>query len=101
MDPFSRRIIETIRRIPPGRVTTYGIIAAAAGNHRGARQVARLLYSSSAKQEMPWHRVVNGRQEISPRASMSHLQQRQLLENEGIVFNHRGKIDFDRFLWLP
>jgi len=101
MDPFSRRIIETIRRIPPGRVTTYGIIAAAAGNHRGARQVARLLYSSSAKQEMPWHRVVNDRQEISPRASMSHLQQRQLLENEGIVFNHRGKIDFDRFLWLP
>jgi len=101
MDDFTRRTIALIKRIPPGNVTTYGIIANAAGNHCGARQVARILASSSAKYGLPWHRVVNMQQKISPRTSGSHLEQKQLLEEEGVRLAPDGTIDFDRFLWLP
>jgi len=101
MDTFTRRVIDIIRQIPAGRVSTYGDIAAASGNHMGARQVARILHSSSRRCKLPWHRVVNRKREISPRAAMGHIAQRSLLEEEGVVFDERGKIDFERFLWLP
>ena len=101
MDPFTRKAIDIIRNIPSGRVTTYLIVATAAGNHCGARQVARILHSSSDKYGLPWHRVVNQKRTISPRSSGSHLTQQLLLEKEGIDFAPDGKIDFDRFLWLP
>ena len=101
MDNFCRRAIAIIRKIPPGKVTTYGIIAAAAGNHCGARQVSRILWSSSDKYRLPWHRVVNRDGEISPRASMGHLHQHELLEKEGVVFDERDRIDFSLYLWLP
>ncbi len=101
MDDFTRRAIAIMQRIPAGKVTTYGIIAAAAGNHCGARQVSRILYSSSDKYRLPWHRVVNRNGEISPRSSMGHLRQYELLEKEGVVFDEREKIDFSRYLWVP
>ena len=101
MHIFTARVIELIRRIPPGSVSTYGLIAAAAGNKNGARQVARILHSSSAKYELPWHRVINGQGTISPRSSMSHISQRRRLETEGICFNRQDKIDLAKYLWLP
>jgi len=82
-------------------VTTYGLIAECAGNRSGARQVARILYSSSDKYRLPWHQVVNRSGRISPRSSMSHLLQRQLLEEEGVVFGENDGIDFTVFLWRP
>ena len=101
MDDFTTRAIAVIKRIPSGKVTTYGMVAAAAGNHCGARQVARILYSSSEKHGLPWHRVVNQKREISPRTSGSHLQQKQFLETEGVTFDDLGRIDFTRYLWIP
>jgi len=101
MDDFTKRAIAVIKRIPRGKVTTYGIIAAAAGNHCGARQVARILYSSSEKYDLPWHRVVNQKREISPRLSGSHLEQKLLLAKEGISFDSLDRIDFTRYLWIP
>lgn len=101
MDTFTRLAINIIKAIPTGKVATYGDIAAAAGNHSGARQVARILHSSSRRHELPWHRVVNRKREISPRAAMGHLVQRRLLEEEGVAFDERGKIDFARYLWVP
>ena len=101
MDPFTRKAIEIIKNIPPGRVTTYFVVATAAGNHCGARQVARILHSSSDKYQLPWHRVVNQKRTVSPRASQSHLLQRALLKEEGVIFDTADRIDFDRFLWLP
>lgn len=101
MDDFTKHAITVIKRVPPGKVTTYGIVAAAAGNHCGARQVARILYSSSNKYDLPWHRVVNQKREISPRTSGSHLEQKHRLEEEGVTFDELGKIDFTRYLWIP
>ena len=101
MDPFTRKAIEIIKDIPPGKVTTYLLVATAAGNHCGARQVARILHSSADKYDPPWHRVVNQKRTISPRVSMSHLNQRTMLEEEGIILDQDGRIDFDCYLWLP
>lgn len=98
---FTQRAREIIRQIPPGKVTTYGIIAAGAGSRCGARQVARILHSSSAKYELPWHRVVNRQGRISLTSDKGYERQRQLLEGEGVVFDHTDTIDLGRFLWLP
>lgn len=100
-DIFTTRVRDIITQIPRGKVMTYGLIARYAGNPSGARQVSRILYSSSDKYKLPWHRVVNRNGQISPRPSMGHLFQRQLLEEEGVVFGENGRIDFTDFLWRP
>jgi methylated-DNA-protein-cysteine methyltransferase-like protein len=100
-DIFTTRVRDLISQIPRGKVMSYGLIARYAGNPSGARQVARVLYSSSEKYQLPWHRVVNRNGQISPRPSMGHLFQRKLLEEEGVVFGGNGRIDFAVFLWRP
>jgi methylated-DNA-protein-cysteine methyltransferase related protein len=101
MTPFTSKALDIIRAIPAGTVTTYGLISTAAGNHRGARQIARLLASSSERWQLPWHRVVNKDGIIPPRLSMEHLLQHQLLEAEGVTVSSDGRVDLSRFLWLP
>jgi len=100
MQTFTRQVISIISKIPHGKVTTYGIIAASAGNHCGARQVARILHSSSDKYKLPWHRVVNVKGEIPPRKSMSHLTQKQLLRAEDVSLIN-GRVDLETILWIP
>lgn len=99
MQQFSLQAIGLLQKVPAGRVTTYGDIAALAGSPRGARQVSRLLSSSAQKYNLPWHRVVNREGRISPRSSGGHLWQRQLLEEEGIIFDASGRVDLVRFGW--
>ncbi len=100
-NPFSEKAKELIKRTPRGRVATYGQIAALAGNPSGARQVARILHSCSRKDNLPWHRIVNRKGKISLRPGEGFELQMQLLQGEGIVFDEKGIIDFDRFLWKP
>ncbi|HEY0511380.1 MAG TPA: MGMT family protein [Thermoanaerobaculia bacterium] len=92
-----------IRRIPLGRVATYGQIAALAGLPRRARRVGQALRSTPEGVEIPWHRVVNAQGAISPRGGLGWEEgyQRHLLEEEGVVFSKSGKIDLDRFGWDP
>lgn len=82
-------------------VATYGQIAALAGNHRAARQVAWILHSSSQRDGLPWHRVVNRRGRISMRQTSGYEAQRLLLRIEGIEFDENDSIDFKRYLWHP
>ncbi|NNF98230.1 MAG: MGMT family protein [Desulfobacteraceae bacterium] len=98
---FTQTIKNLIRQIPKGKVATYGYIAAMAGNPRGARQVARVLHSSSEKDGLPWHRIVNRLGRISLKPSQGYEVQRQLLEKEGVVFDRQETIDLDRYLWRP
>jgi methylated-DNA-protein-cysteine methyltransferase related protein len=94
------RIWEVIRRIPPGRVATYGQIAELAGLEGHARQVGYALHALPSRSDVPWHRVINSRGEISPRsAGDSHELQRLLLEAEGIAFDLRGRVDLSRYRW--
>ena len=96
---FHQRVIEVIKKIPEGRVATYGQIAVLAGNPRAARQVVRILHSSSRKEHLPWHRVVNQQKHISLKPGSDYEIQKALLEKEGITFDSNDAIDFDRHLW--
>jgi len=96
---FSSQIISLIKRIPRGKVASYGQIAALAGNPRGARAVIWLLHSSSGKEKLPWHRVINSRGTISLQPGQGCEEQRALLESEGVEFGLQGKVDLKRFQW--
>ena len=89
------------RKVPAGRVTTYGAVAAEAGLPGRARQVGYAMAALPDDHDVPWHRVINARGEVSPRAGGTAFEkiQRNLLEAEGIVFNARGRVDLDRFGW--
>ncbi len=92
-----------MRRIPKGRVATYGQIAELADLPRQARQVGYALHALPSGSRVPWHRVVNARGEISPRAvpGSSEPLQRALLEAEGIPFSPSGRIDLTHHRWHP
>lgn len=98
---FTDKTKDLIKKIPKGKVATYGIIAALAGSPRAARQVVRILHSSSRKDKLPWHRVVNGQGKIGLKPGSGYEEQKQLLEKEGIIFGPGDKIDLDEFLWQP
>ena len=97
---FTDRVRTVISLIPYGMVTTYGIIADRAGHRTGARQVARILHTSSTRYNLPWHRVVNRHGKISLSPGNGYETQKKLLEKEGIHFDTQDRIDFDRHLWL-
>ena len=97
--PFTERVVKLVRRIPRGKVATYGQIAVLAGNAYASRQVAWLLHSLSDKEKLPWQRVINSRGTISLRAQAGE-RQRSLLEREGVQFGLHGRIELARYLWL-
>lgn len=103
MKPTSyERIYAVVARIPEGRVATYGQVAALAGLGRAARQVGYALHSLPDGSQLPWHRVINSRGEVSPRAMPGwDGYQRHLLEEEGVVFDERGRVDLERCRWEP
>jgi methylated-DNA-protein-cysteine methyltransferase-like protein len=98
---FCRNVCEIVRHIPPGRVVTYGMIAVHAGRPRGSRTVAWILHSCSKKAKLPWHRVVNRMGTLSLRQGGAYEMQRCLLEEEGVFFDDKGRIDLDRYVWQP
>lgn len=94
------RIEAVVRRIPRGRVATYGQVAALAGLPGRARQVGYALQALPDGTPLPWQRVVNAGGGISPRAHpYAVLQQAALLEREGVVLDARGRVDLRRFRW--
>lgn len=94
------RIYSVVRRIPPGKVATYGQVARIAGGC-SALMVGFALASLTPYKDVPWQRVINARGHISPHgAGFGSAMQRALLEDEGIVFDAAGKVDFARFGWV-
>ncbi|MCI0423473.1 MAG: MGMT family protein [Acidobacteria bacterium] len=90
------RIRRTIRRIPRGKVATYGQVARAAGFPGAARQVVWALHSSRG---LPWQRVVSARGRILLQGE-SALEQRLRLENEGVTFvGGRVKMERNQVKW--
>jgi methylated-DNA-protein-cysteine methyltransferase-like protein len=86
-----------VRGIPPGRVSTYGRIAALIGRPRAARFVGYAMHRCPPG--LPWHRVINAQGRISlPADSTAGIAQRRRLEAEGIVFIG-ARIDLDRYAW--
>lgn len=99
--PFTRQVKAVIRRIPHGRVATYGQIAALAGRERAARGVAWILHSSSEAAGLPWHRVIGGQGRISLSRRRGFEEQRERLLAEGVAVGPGGRIDLKRFQWEP
>jgi len=102
---YQATVWEIARQVPPGKVTTYGQIAAMIPppgtlNLRdyeafGPRWVGGAM--ANCPDDVPWQRVINSQGKISPRPGAE--MQKQLLESEGVKFNDKGKIDFDIYGW--
>jgi methylated-DNA-protein-cysteine methyltransferase-like protein len=96
------RIHAAVRRIPRGRVATYGQIARLAGLPGHARQVGYALHALPEGTPVPWHRVVNARGLVSPGSVGDWMfEQRRRLEDEGVEFDALGRIELARYRWRP
>ena len=100
-DSFNQRVYDIIRRIPKGRVMSYGQIAALAGNSRASRAVGRAsravgyAAASPYAPKLPFHRVVYKDGSCSP----AFAAQRRLLRAEGVQFTKDGRVIMRRFAW--
>ena len=94
-------ICAVIRRIPKGWVATYGQVAALAGLPRRARLVGSVLQDLDPASDIPWHRVVNAKGEVShsPLRNGGDVLQQHLLEKEGVQFDDRNRFNLERFRW--
>lgn len=100
--PFAERVFALVRRIPPGRVTTYGRLARAAGAARSARTVGWLLHHSPPDVAAVAHRVVNRHGDLTGGWAWGHpAVMRALLEEEGVTFVDEYRVDLQRHLWDP
>jgi len=96
-----KRIYAVVRRIPRGRVATYGQVAALALLPGHARQVGYALHALPESQAVPWHRVINAQGRCSVRSEPGFEQiQQQLLEAEGVEFRN-GRASLEKFRWEP
>ncbi len=100
------RFYKVVRRIPRGKVATYGQVAALAGMPRGARLAGYALSAlRNTRNDVPWQRVLGargrGRAGVSLKDPMGAGVQRDLLEREGVAFDARGRVDLARFGHAP
>lgn len=97
------RIYAVVRRIPRGRVATYGQVARLAGLPGHARQVGYAMAALRDGTLVPWHRVINAAGRVSPRRAGpgAGIRQRQLLEGEGVAFGASGAVPLARYRWEP
>lgn len=100
--PFQRLVYRLVRRIPRGKVVTYGQVAAFLGHPRAARAVGHALrmLPPVLSRTVPWQRVINSAGRISCRGDVERPDlQRALLEAEGVRFSRSGKVDLRRLRW--
>jgi methylated-DNA-protein-cysteine methyltransferase-like protein len=101
MKRLYERIYEVIRQVPAGKVATYGQIADIVGKCT-PRMVGYALAALKPGLDVPWQRIINSQGKISLRADGAEsIEQRYLLELEGIRFDFNGRIDMEKFGWLP
>lgn len=91
----------TVRRIPRGRVATYGQVASLTGGLVSARQVGYALHALPASTTVPWHRVVNREGRISLPPEGGGIEQQIRLAKEGVRPGQGGRISLTRHLWRP
>ena len=97
---YRERVYRIVRKIPRGRVMTYGQIAEILGEGYTARTVGFVMHGSS--DNTPWHRVINAQGACSTgRVVIPHDKQQRMLEAEGVKFNKRGRCHLETYLWIP
>lgn len=97
---FSKRVIELALSIPPGRVTTYGLLAVAAGGHPIlAQMVTSILWKSAEREKVPWHRIVYSSGKIWTDPSVDKIR-KKLYKVEGIKLGKNNRIiDFEKLVY--
>ena len=103
MEPnFFERVYEVARKIPYGKVTSYGAIARAIGSGRSARMVGWAMNAAHNLEDVPAHRVVNRNGLLTGKHHFegTNLMQ-QLLESEGIAVVENQIVDFEKHFWQP
>ncbi len=97
---YRERVYKIVQAIPPGRVMTYGQLAAILGEGYTARTVGYAMHG--AGDNVPWQRVINSQGKCSTgRLTIPLNLQQELLEAEGVEFSSAGKCALDRYLWSP
>lgn len=97
---FFERVYQVVRLIPRGTVATYGQIAAIVSHCGAARTVGWALHALSEGTDVPWHRVINARGQVSlPTHGSDYPTQRILLEEEGVRFDEQGGVDLAAYQW--
>jgi O-6-methylguanine DNA methyltransferase len=96
-DPFSFRVLSVVRRIPPGRVATYGDVAALAGRPRAARAVGNIMRGCS-RRDVPCHRVIAAGGRLGGYGG-NEMMKRSLLVAEGVVVFGARVRELDRVRW--
>ncbi len=99
---FFEKCYAVVRKIPSGKVTSYGAIAKAIGAAKSARMVGYAMNASHGDLTIPAHRVVNRNGLLTGKHHFegSNLMQ-QLLENEGVKVKDGRVVDFDKHFWVP
>jgi methylated-DNA-protein-cysteine methyltransferase-like protein len=102
-DTARERIYAQVRKVPRGKVATYGQIASLAGLDGQARQVGYAMAALLSHSAVPWHRVINAQGRVSMRREGpgGSIIQRQMLEREGVMFDGGGRVALARFGWTP
>jgi len=97
---YRQRVFRLVRRIPQGRVMTYGQIAELLGEGYTPRTVGFVMHGSA--DSVPWHRVINARGACSTGGIvLPHDKQQRMLEAEGVQFDSQGRCSLEKYLWLP
>lgn len=100
ISPFTLEVIKWVKKIPRGRVATYGQIAKLAGKPHGARGVGWILNACAKSRHLPWHRVINSKGRISfPRETKEAIQQKRLLTHEGLFVTEDLSLDLKLYQW--
>ncbi|HUR33539.1 MAG TPA: MGMT family protein [Vicinamibacterales bacterium] len=97
MDAFRAQVLAVVRRIPPGRVATYGDVAEMAGRPRAARAVGNIV-RNSGRPDVPAHRVIAAGGKLGGYGGSEHLK-RSLLLAEGVSLRGARVHPFDAFRW--
>lgn len=100
MNTFDK-IYDVVKRIPKGRVASYGTVAAMAGNPRWSRVVGYALHVNPEPGTIPCHRVVTRNGEVSTAFAFGgENMQRLLLSEEGVEFLPDGRVDMKKHAWF-
>jgi methylated-DNA-protein-cysteine methyltransferase-like protein len=99
MSGFFEKVYRLVQRVPPGKVVSYGAVARMLEHPHAARTVGWAMHSIPNGVDVPWWRVINGMGRISLSERGGANQQRELLEAEGVEFDERGFVDWERFGW--
>jgi methylated-DNA-protein-cysteine methyltransferase-like protein len=98
---YRERVYNIVRRIPKGRVMTYGQIAYSLGQGYTPRTVGFVMHGAD-ESNTPWHRVINSQGRCSTmRIALPSDKQQRMLETEGVKFDESGRCDLEKLLWKP